>query len=107
MLRGVETHRARATLRLLLSRHPEIEVVAEGADGAATVAAVREIAQHGLAELARRIRGLVEGGPAPPPAQGGRGVERLLISGTGRRLVVKLRVSRSHRSELLAALARR
>ena len=155
---------ARATLRLLLSHHPDIEVVAECADGAATVAAVRErrpqllfldvqmpemdgfavlaelapeetpavvfvtaydehalrafevraldyllkpfsdnrferalerarqeIAQHGLAELARRIRGLVEGGlPTAPPTQGTRGVERLLLSGTGRTLVVKV-----------------
>lgn len=155
---------ARATLRLLLSRHPEIEVVAECADGAATVAAVREsrpqllfldvqmpemdgfavlaglspeetpavvfvtaydehalrafevraldyllkpfsddrfaralerarreIAHHGLAELARRIRGLIEDAPAAAAqADGRRGVERLLISGTGRTLVVRV-----------------
>ena len=152
---------ARATLRLLLSHHPDIEVVAECADGAATVAAVRErrpqllfldvqmpemdgfavlaelapeetpavvfvtaydehalrafevraldyllkpfsddrferalerarreIAQHGLAELARRIRGLIE--DAPAPQAGGRGAERLLLPGTGRTLVVKV-----------------
>lgn len=155
---------ARATLRLLLSRHPEIVIVGECADGAATVAMVRErrpqllfldiqmpemdgfavlgelapeetpavvfvtaydehalrafevraldyllkpfsddrferalerasreIAQHGLAELARRIRGLVEDGSAtPPPTRGRRGVERLLVSGTGRTQVVKV-----------------
>jgi two-component system, LytTR family, response regulator len=154
---------ARATLRLLLSHHPDIEVMAECADGAATVAAVRErrpqllfldvqmpemdgfavlaelapeetpavvfvtaydehalrafevraldyllkpfsddrferalkrarqeIAQHGLAELARRIRGLVEGGPPTAPPTQGSGVERLLLSGTGRTLVVKV-----------------
>ena len=155
---------ARATLRLLLSRHPDVALVAECADGAETVAAVRarrpqllfldvqmpemdgfavlaelapeetpavvlvtaydehalhafevraldyllkpfsderferalerarrEIAEHGLAELARRIRGLVDGS-APRPVSAGEetAAGRLLIPQTGRTLVVNV-----------------
>jgi two-component system, LytTR family, response regulator len=153
---------ARATLRLLLARRPDVAVLAECADGAATVAAVRacrpqllfldvqmpemdgfevlaelapeempavilvtaydehairafevhaldyllkpfsderferaldrarrEIAEHGLAELARRIRGLVDGAPArPAAAEGEPGPGRLLVPQTGRTQVV-------------------
>jgi len=155
---------ARASLRLLLSRHPDVALVAECADGAATVAAVRErrpqllfldvqmpemdgfavlaelapeetpavvmvtaydehalrafdvraidyllkpfsderferalerarreIAEHGLAELARRIRGLVDGSPErPSAAAGAAGAGRLLITQTGRTVVVNV-----------------
>ncbi len=158
---------ARAALRLLLGRHPEVELVAECADGAAAVAAVRrhrpqllfldvqmpeldgfgvlaelaaeetpavvfvtaydahalrafevqaldyllkpfsdprfeqalararrEIAEHGLAALARRIRGLVGGRGGPPAAAVSSspattaGASRLLVTGTGRTVVV-------------------
>jgi len=154
---------ARATLRLLLERHPGIEVVAECADGAATVDAVRNtrpqllfldvqmpemdgfavlatlhpeetpavvfvtaydehalrafevraldyllkpfsderferalervrqrIAEHGLAELGRRIHGLVGGAPLTAPAKTRSGVDRLLITETGRTVVVNV-----------------
>lgn len=152
---------ARATLRLLLKRHADLEIVAECADGAATVEAVRavrpqllfldvqmperdgfavlaelqpeetpavvfvtaydehalrafdvqaldyllkpfsddrferclarvrrRIAGDGMAELGRRVQGLLAGVPLPS-APGG-GVERLLVSGNGRTVVVNV-----------------
>jgi len=51
----------------------------------------REIAEHGLAELARRIRGLVDGSaPRPLSAGGETAAGRLLIPQTGRTLVVNV-----------------
>lgn len=154
---------ARATLHLLLGRHPDVEVVAECADGAATVEAVRarrpqllfldvqmpeldgfgvlaeltpeetpavvfvtaydahalrafevqaldyllkpfsderferallrarrELAERGLAELARRIRGLLGGTTSPLIAPPRPDVARLLVAGTGRTVVVEV-----------------
>src|SRR5262249_3341609 len=49
----------------------------------------QEIAQHGLAELARRIGGLVDGEARPIPAPR-IGPDRLLITQTGRTLVVRV-----------------
>jgi two-component system LytT family response regulator len=153
---------ARATLRLLLARHPDVTLVAECPDGASAVEEVRarrpdllfldvqmperdgfgvlaalapeetpavvfvtaydahalrafevraldyllkpftderfeealerarrDIATHGLAELGRRVRGLLDGG-APGPASGGEAPRRLLVTETGRTLVVNI-----------------
>lgn len=154
---------ARATLRLLLNRHADLEIVAECVDGAATVEAVRavrpqllfldvqmpemdgfavlaalepeetpavvfvtaydehalrafdvqaldyllkpfsddrferclarvrqRIGGDGLAELGRRVQGLLAGVCLPPSTGGGTGVERLLVSGNGRTIVVNV-----------------
>jgi len=53
----------------------------------------RDVAEHGLAELARRVRGLVADGgaaarPGAPRTAESSGTARLLVAGTGRTLVV-------------------